>query len=134
MVAADAGLIKSGTSTLEAGVLGCVHSIMYRSNRLTHFIFHYLIRYKGPVGLVNLVAGWSPGKPFLIREVLHHAQTPEDWSDELLSLYRDQERRAKISEGLARVRRIVLGENAGQSPSEVAAREIIEWVRSSSAH
>jgi lipid-A-disaccharide synthase len=131
MVAADAGLIKSGTSTLEAGVLGCVHSIMYRSNKLTHFIFNYLIRYKGPVGLVNLVAGWSEGKPFLIREILHHHQTEEELSTELLSIYQDQDRRARIQEGLVRVRRIVVGENEGKSPSEVAAREIIEWVQSS---
>ncbi|MFL5812742.1 MAG: lipid-A-disaccharide synthase [Bdellovibrionia bacterium] len=133
MVAADAGLIKSGTSTLEAGVLGCVHSIMYRTNKLTHFIFDHLIRYKGPVGLVNLVAGWTEGKPLLIREIIHHHQTEEELSEELLSIYQDQERRARIQEGLARVRQIVVGENEGKSPSEVAAREIIEWVRSSPA-
>jgi lipid-A-disaccharide synthase len=131
MVAADAGLIKSGTSTLEAGVLGCVHSIIYRSHRITHFIFHYLIRYRGPVGLVNLVAGWQAGKPYLIREILHHDQTPEELSEELISLFRDQERRANITQGLAQVRKTVLGANEGRSPSEVAAREIIEWVRSS---
>jgi lipid-A-disaccharide synthase len=133
MIAADAGLIKSGTSTLEAGVLGCVHSIMYRSSRLTHFIFEHLIRYKGPVGLVNLVAGWTEGKPFLIREILHHDQTEEELSEELLSIYQDQVRRSQIKEGLARVKRIVVGESEGKSPSEVAAQEIIEWVRSSSA-
>jgi lipid-A-disaccharide synthase len=133
MVAADAGLIKSGTSTLEAGVLGCVHSIIYRTNKLTHFIFDHLIRYRGPVGLVNLVAGWTEGKPLLIREILHHHQTEEELSEELLSIYQDQARRARIQEGLARVRQAVVGENDGKSPSEVAAREIIEWVRSSQA-
>lgn len=132
MVAADAGLIKSGTSTLEAGVLGCPHTIIYRSNRLTHFIFQYLIRYKGPVGLVNLVAGWSEGKPLLIHEILHRDQSPEELSEELLSIYQNQERRSRILEGLARVRKAIVGENEGKSPSEVAAKEIIEWVRSPS--
>lgn len=132
MVAADAGLIKSGTSTLEAGVLGCPHTIIYKTNRLSHFIFHYLIRYKGPVGLVNLVAGWSEGKPLLIHEILHYGQTPEELSEELLSIYQNPERRSQIIEGLARVRKAIVGENEGKSPSEVAAKEIIEWVRSSS--
>lgn len=127
MVAADAGIIKSGTSTLEAGILGCIHSIMYRSNRLTHFIFHMFIRYYGPVGLVNLVAGWKLGEPFLIREVLHHSQNGELWAQELLSLYQDQERRKKLSEGLLRVRQSIL--SVGASPSEQAALEILEVVR-----
>lgn len=127
MVASDAGIIKSGTSTLEAGILGCVHSIMYRSNLLTHFIFHTLIRYYGPVGLVNLVAGYTEGSPFLIREVLHHQQDGALWADELLSLYQDPLRRKKITEGLQEVRRSVL--SVGRSPSEQAALEILDVVR-----
>jgi len=70
MVAADAGLIKSGTSTLEAALLGCPHAIVYRTGYLSAWLYKRLVRYKGPVGLSNLVAGSAAGEPLLVREVL----------------------------------------------------------------
>ncbi|MBU6153235.1 MAG: tetraacyldisaccharide 4'-kinase [Bdellovibrionales bacterium] len=51
------GLIKSGTSTLEAAVLGCVPVIFYRMNPLSEWIFKKFVRYSGPVGLPNILLG-----------------------------------------------------------------------------
>ena len=72
MLAADVGVIKSGTSTLEAGVLGCPHVIVYKPNGFSCFVFKHLIRYRGPVGLVNLVAGSHerPDRPYVAEELL----------------------------------------------------------------
>jgi len=51
------GLIKSGTSTLEAAVLGCVPVIFYRMNPISEWIFRRVVHYTGPVGLPNILLG-----------------------------------------------------------------------------
>ncbi len=53
---AHAGLIASGTATLEAGIIGLPHVIAYRTDRLTAMLARKLIR-TPHVGLPNLVAG-----------------------------------------------------------------------------
>lgn len=61
LVASDVGLIKSGTSSLEAGLLQCPHILFYRPHFLTFFLFKKLVAYQGPVGLMNIVEGFSQG-------------------------------------------------------------------------
>ena len=123
LVAADAGLIKSGTSTLEAGLLGCPHAVVYKPNWLTRFVFHFLIRYRGPIGLVNLVAGKRAGDAYLMRELLGRHMSPELVSAELVSLLTDGSRRAQLERDLQALRHKVVGN--GESPSLRAAREIL---------
>jgi lipid-A-disaccharide synthase len=128
MVAADAAISKSGTSTLEAALLGCVQAVVYRSNWISHFIFRHLIRYPGPVGLVNLVADRSNGKPYLARELLGAAMTREAVASEIISLLTDEPRRAEIRAGLVELKRRMVG-GGGLRPSESAAREVLEIAR-----
>lgn len=138
MVAADAGLIKSGTSTLEAALLGCPHAIVYKPNRLTEWLFKHVVRYRGPVGLSNLVAnagaeradGVSPGD-LLVHEILCSDATVEAISVEIAELLGNPSRREELKQGLALVRaRIVAG---GESPSAAAAREVFRVVESERA-
>lgn len=131
LLAADVGLIKSGTSTLEAAVLGCPHAVVYKTARVTCWIYKYLIRYKGPIGLVNLVAGWKPGKPYLAREMICCEVTPENLADEAISLWTDPSRRRAFEEARSRVQRDLSGTEGG--PSAAAAREVLEFWRESCA-
>ncbi|MCM2277837.1 MAG: lipid-A-disaccharide synthase [Oligoflexia bacterium] len=129
LIAADAGLVKSGTSTLEAGILGCPHAVVYRTNFLTSFIFRRLIRYRGPVGLVNLVAcGTEPRDEYLMREIVLEAATPEALSEEVLSLFLDEAKRERLAGGMARLRESLLGGTRGMSPSRRAAEEVLDVV------
>ncbi len=129
LVAADAGLIKSGTSTLEAGLLKCPHAIVYRASRTTEWIFKYCIRYPGPVGLVNWVSGWAPGE-YLVSEYLAKKATVDSLRKELVSLLLDPKKRDRQKQGfetlLAQMRPSVLGDLG--SPSLRAAREIVEMM------
>lgn len=137
LVAADAGMIKSGTSTLEAGLLGCPHVIIYKPSVLTGWIFSQFIRYSGAVGLVNLVAGGLGQKKehFLFREILMDEATPEQIAGETISLLVDSERRERIKKALAILKRDVLGKKDGAGhpiePSRAAALEILRWGHSS---
>lgn len=127
MVAADAGLIKSGTSTLEAALLGCPHAVVYKPGKITEWIFKYLIRYRGPVGLVNLALGWKEGEPYRAREWLCERATVENLSEEIYVLLTDPVQRAQLKKSFLP---LVLG-LSGKSASQTAARAILQtagWV------
>jgi lipid-A-disaccharide synthase len=129
LVAADAGLIKSGTSTLEAAVLGCHHAVVYKPTVVTEWIFKNLIRYSGPVGLSNLVAGWSSDRPLAFNEILCSDATVDALAADAASLLSDPARRRAQAEAIARVRSRLLGEGPPESrlsPSRIAAREVAE--------
>jgi lipid-A-disaccharide synthase len=130
LVAADAGLIKSGTSTLEAGLLRCPHAVVYKPGRTATWIFKNLIRYRGPVALVNLVAGWEPGQKYLASEILCEQVTQEALAEELVSLLTTPEKRRTMIEGFNSLREKVFGGHLrSKSPSQVAAQEIIRAVQ-----
>ena len=93
MVAADVGMIKSGTSTLEAALLKCPHVIIYRPHWLTEWIFKWVIRFKGPVGLANLVYRGVGDHPRLIRELLCRDVTAEKITEEVISILFDPQRK-----------------------------------------
>jgi len=129
LIAADAGLIKSGTSTLEAGLLRCPHSIIYKPSRMTAWVFKVLIRYSGPVGLVNLVLNGKPEDPYLVSEFLMDQVQCDTLSAEIVSLMTDQKRRQLLFSGFDCLMEKVYGNPTGLSPSVCAAREVIEVLR-----
>lgn len=51
-----AGLIKSGTSTLEAAMFGLPMVIVYRTSPVTYFIGKKVVKLRN-IGLVNIIAG-----------------------------------------------------------------------------
>jgi lipid-A-disaccharide synthase len=132
--AADLGLIKSGTSTLEAGVLECPMVIAYRPGKVTSLAVKHVLRYRGPVGLVNLFRGWKPGDPYIAPEILHSDMTAERLCSELLGLYSDRARFEKMKRDLAELRQLMLaGSNGHGGPSDRAAAAVIEVANGSTA-
>jgi lipid-A-disaccharide synthase len=125
--AADLGLIKSGTSTLEAGVLECPMVIAYRPGRVTSLAVRHLLRYRGPVGLVNLFRGWKPGDPYIAPEILHAEMTADRLCAELLALQSNRERLEKMKRDLGELRELMLaGSNGHGGPSDRAAAAVID--------
>jgi lipid-A-disaccharide synthase len=129
LVAADGGLIKSGTSTLEAGLLRCPHAVIYKPSQSTAWIFKHLIRYRGPVALVNLVAGWKPGDPYLVREILCEHVTVGNLTKEVIQLLADSNYRSQMKIGFEKLRNQVCGTREKIRPSTTAAREILQVVQ-----
>jgi lipid-A-disaccharide synthase len=126
MRAANVGLIKSGTSTLEAALLDLPHLIAYRPNEFTCFIVKKVIGYNGPIGLSNLVAG-AKLQPYPITELNCSAVTAESIASELDLLFDDRgqesERSKSVKATLKKIQSVVL--KGGESPSRVAAREVL---------
>ena len=129
LISSDAGIIKSGTSTLEAGLLRCPHVVIYNVSRLSEWIFYHVIRYKGPVALVNLIYGWSSKEPYLIREYLGSQISTEKLAEETYSLLTDEERRRSLDEKFQELISKTRGDFEGQdsmSPSQRAAQEVVQ--------
>jgi lipid-A-disaccharide synthase len=97
--AADAGLCKSGTTTLEAALADLPMVITYRLHPVSNFIAMRLLRVPW-VGLVNLVAGEG-----LCPELIQSAATPDALAAALLPLLDPGHAATRRQrEGLARVR------------------------------
>ncbi len=122
--ASDGAIVKSGTSTLEAGLLGCRHLIIYRPKWLSLFFVKFWVKYSGPVGLVNLFIDGPWGKTE-ITEVLSEECTQTRLSIELKKILTDrveQDRQTRFFETLTRV----ATQDLDKSPSFNAARAIGE--------
>jgi len=112
-----AGLIKSGTSSLEMAVAGIPHVVAYRVNVLTAAIVRRLVKVPH-ASLVNLLAERE-----IVPERLQEACTPAALAETLLAPMLDPAvaaaQRAGFAESLAKLR-------APEGlPSEAAARAVL---------
>lgn len=126
--ASDAGLIKSGTSTLEAALMDCPHAVVYRVSWLTEAIFRAIVRYHGPVGLVNLMLGTLERPKRVTTEILGCHVGVTELATELISLLTDSERVARMRADFASIRAVILMD-AKESPSDRVAQEVVETAK-----
>ncbi len=97
--AATAGLLKSGTTTLEAAVADLPHVIGYRTSPITYRIAQRVIKIPH-IGLVNVVAGRE-----VSREFVQDRFVPTRVADALEPLLDESsDARARARAGLAAVR------------------------------
>jgi len=100
--AAQAGLIKSGTSSLEMAVAGVPHLVAYKVNPITAAIVRRLVRVPF-ASLVNLLADRA-----VVPEYLQQAATPEALAEGLAGLLLDPApaaaQRAGFADMLAKLR------------------------------
>jgi lipid-A-disaccharide synthase len=97
--AATAGLLKSGTTTLEAAVAGLPHVIGYRTSAITYAIARRVVKIPH-IGLVNVVAHRE-----VSREFVQDAFQARQVADALMPLLDMQSaERAKAEAGLSEVR------------------------------
>jgi lipid-A-disaccharide synthase len=115
--AAEAGIIKSGTSSLEVALAGVPMVVGYRVNPLTAAIVRRLIKVEH-VSIVNLLA-----KRTIIPELIQEECTPEKLSAELVRLLTDPAVANAQREGFATVFDML--RPAGGVPSEAAAAAVL---------
>lgn len=130
LLASQAGLIKSGTSTLEAALLGCPHAVVYRTSWSTSWIFKYLIRYRGPVGLVNLILGTPKSNdPTLVSEFLCERANSYLLTNELICLLTHKEKIQKMKQGFEMIQHEILKKKTSskQGASATAAKTILQF-------
>jgi lipid-A-disaccharide synthase len=116
---AGAGLVCSGTATLEAACLGLPYALVYKVATLTYEVGIRVIRVPY-LGMVNILAN----RP-VIREFIQHAATPAALADEGLRLLNSTEARERLSSDLSSVTAMLGGEE-GNPASTRAAHAVLE--------
>jgi lipid-A-disaccharide synthase len=97
--AADAGLCKSGTTTLEASIADCPLIVAYRTGRVSYALAKRLVKVSN-IGLVNVVAGREVAQEFIQDDIV-----PSRMADALLELMDHRSsKRNEVLKGLAEVR------------------------------
>lgn len=114
---AEAGLIKSGTSSLEMAVAGVPHVVGYKVNPLTAAIVRRLIKVPH-ASLVNLLAERE-----VVPERLQENCTPAALSAALLRILQDPTATAAQREGFAEVLSLLRPPEG--LPSEAAAAAVL---------
>lgn len=120
MAVAEAGLLSSGSATLEASLLGLPHLICYRLNRFDYWLGRLLIALgllKVPrFGLPNLVIDADA-----VPEFLQHQVDPPVLARHLVALLAGPERERALAD-LARVRQALGPPGAVQRVSQFIER------------
>jgi lipid-A-disaccharide synthase len=113
--AADAGIVASGTATVEAALLGLPMVVVYRLSPVTYLLGRPLVRLQR-FAMVNLIAGRD-----VVPELIQGDFTPERVVAETLRLLDDSARREAMGRDLAEVRARLGGPGASQRAAGAVA-------------
>jgi lipid-A-disaccharide synthase len=107
--AATAGIVASGTATVEAALMDLPSVVVYRLSPLTYALGRPFVQVPH-YAMANLIAGRE-----VVKELIQRDFRPELVAREVVALLEDPVRRARVKEGLAQVR-------ARLGPSGASAR------------
>jgi lipid-A-disaccharide synthase len=115
-----AGIVASGTATVEAAIMGTPFVMVYRVSPLTYALGKP--RVKVPhFAMVNLIAGEE-----VVPELVQHEFTVENIVAEMNKIIPEGELRTRMIKGLAAVKtRLKQGSGASAHPPETAAEIIL---------
>jgi lipid-A-disaccharide synthase len=117
-----AGIVASGTATVEAAMMGTPFVMVYRVSALTYTLGKP--RVKVPYfAMVNLIAGEE-----VVPELVQHKFTAENVVAEMNRILPDGEPRSRMIEGLSRVKARLRHADGGAHPSATAAEIILKMI------
>jgi len=117
-----AGIVASGTATVEAAIMGTPFVMVYRVSRLTYALGRP--RVKVPYfAMVNLIA-----EEEVVPELVQHKFTAQNIVTEIKKIIPDGEPRTRMIERLAAVKARLKQGRGGAHPSETAAEIIMKMI------
>jgi lipid-A-disaccharide synthase len=119
MQKACAGMVASGTATLEASFFRLPYVLIYKAAWLTFFVGRRLVKVQW-LGIVNILAGKE-----VVREFLQEEARPEAIAAELLTLLNDNAARNRL---LGETEKVI-AQLGAPGASERAAAAILEQLR-----
>jgi lipid-A-disaccharide synthase len=119
LLSADVGLIKSGTSCLEAALLGLPHMLIYKTSVFTWEIGVRLAKVPW-LGLPNLIMNRE-----ITPEFLQYRATAQNIADTALDLLSNQARRLHMLEDFAELRSRLGTGGAGK----LAAQAVLDFMQ-----
>lgn len=115
---ATAALVKSGTSTIEAALMGCPMVVVYRTAGLTYWLGKRLVKVPY-LGMANLIADREA-----FRELIQDAATPEALAEAIGPLLRETPERTASLEAVAEVTRKLGEGGAAQHAAAIVLEEL----------
>ncbi len=115
------GIIKSGTSTLEAGIISLPYIVIYSTSSLTYYLGRMVVDIKN-LAISNILLGEN-----VVEELIQNDLTEENIIAHAERILSDNSRYETIKKNLGRLRSIL---GTGKA-SHKAARIIIDYVNGS---
>lgn len=113
---AYAGIIKSGTSSLEAALFSLPHVVIYKTSLISYLIIKNIVKIKF-ASLVNLILNKES-----VHELLQYNLTDKNLSNELMNLL-NSEVRKEILKDFEKLKSLLTVDN---SPTEMAGKSIYD--------
>ena len=114
-----AGMVASGTATVEATVLGTPFVMVYRVAGFSWHVGRRLVKLSH-FAMPNLIA-----RREIVRELVQQQFTPENVAGEVSKLVEDGERRSQVIHDLSDVRSHLQAGRSTESAAERAARAVL---------
>jgi lipid-A-disaccharide synthase len=112
------GIIKSGTSTLESGILSLPMVIVYKTSLITYLILKNMVKVN-QIGMANIILGES-----VVPELIQGKVNEQDIYNEVSSILSDEKRYEEIKKKLGKIKTKLGSEGA----SKKAALSIMKLV------
>jgi lipid-A-disaccharide synthase len=139
MQRATAGLVCSGTATLEAAFFGLPYALVYKTAWLTFEVGKRVLDVNA-LGIVNILNNYlvnppsdprlpASGAPHVVREFIQSDASPEALAGEALRLLGDSAARETLAARLEGIVRTLQAEGAGKR----AAKALLDSVNESQA-
>ncbi len=116
--AAAAGIVASGTATVEAALMDLPMVVVYRLSPLTYALGRPFVRVPH-YAMANLIAGRE-----VVKELIQSDFRPEAVAREVLALLEDPGRRDRVREGLGEVRARLGPPGASARAASIVARAL----------
>ncbi|MDD5475753.1 MAG: lipid-A-disaccharide synthase [Syntrophales bacterium] len=115
----DGAIVASGTSTLEAALLGVPMVIVYKVSFFSYFLGRIFINVDH-IGLVNIISGRE-----VVPEYIQSEADPDKISRGLLDMITDESRRKRVVSDLLELRK-KLGDPGAAAKTAAMALELLE--------
>lgn len=119
---ADLAVVASGTATLEAALIGTPFCLFYRVSPSSAWIFKHFVKYKGFIGMPNILLGRQ-----VVKEFFQEGASPESIFSELKYLINSGPARLNMVSLLLSCRKI-LGEKGSHCKAAEQVMELIQRV------
>jgi lipid-A-disaccharide synthase len=120
LAASDSAVIASGTASLQAVLLGVPAVVIYKLFPLSFWLGKLIIDVKH-ISLVNILSGRE-----VVKELLQTDVTPENIASEISQLMNNGDRRARMLEAYADVRKMYEGKRASDRVADMVI-EMAGW-------
>jgi lipid-A-disaccharide synthase len=118
MQRASAGMVASGTATLESSYFLLPFVLIYKVSWFTYVPGRLLIRVDH-LGMPNILAGKE-----IVPEFIQHEAVPERIAETVWTLYRDPARKAEMVGEMNRVVKLLGEKGGGRRAAEAVIREL----------